>query len=136
MATDFFEPFYTEEIAMKTSVLKVTAGLVLAGSLLGQVASVSADNGFTLEGRERGHCKLINVDYGRELFNGSCTIEQRTSGSSTIFTISMGSAEPFLFATSDNGRTWMHGPEEVRFEDREHTGIFRWSDFRLEVDEY
>jgi hypothetical protein len=88
-----------------------------------------------LEGRERGHCKLTNMDYGRELYNGGCTIKQSVSGSSTIFEIQMGSSEPFLFATS-NGRTWMHGPEEVRFEDRGHTGIFRWSDFRLEVDEY
>jgi len=45
-----------------------------------------------------------------------------------------GAAESFKFATAD-GRTWMHGPEQVRFRDRGHIGIFRWSDFRLEVDD-
>ena len=46
----------------------------------------------------------------------------------------MGAAEPFLFATSD-GKTWMHGPEQVRFRDRGHSAVFRWGDFRLEVEQ-
>jgi hypothetical protein len=71
---------------------------------------------------------------GRQLYNGRCSITESISEYSKIFEIQMGSAESFKFATSD-GINWMHGPENVRFEDRGHTGIFRWSDFRLEVDQ-
>ena len=60
---------------------------------------------------------------------GSSTIE----GTSIVYSISMGAAQPFLFATAD-GKNWMHGPERVRFRDRGHSGVFRWGDFRLEVE--
>jgi len=46
----------------------------------------------------------------------------------------MGSAQSFLFATSD-GVTWMHGPEKVKFRDRGDSGVFKWGDLRLEVHE-
>ena len=95
----------------------------------------SSGGSFDLSGRAMGHCKLINVQAGRQLYNGRCSITETSSKySSTIFEIKMGSAESFMFATSD-GRNWMSGPERVRFEDRGHTGIFRWGNFRLEVDD-
>jgi len=97
--------------------------------------SSHSGGGFDLSGRTSGHCKLTNVQRGQQIYNGRCTITQTSSKhSSMIFEIKMGSADSFLFATSD-GRNWMSGPEKVRFEDRGHTGIFLWSDFRLEVDD-
>ena len=91
--------------------------------------------GFSMSGRTSGHCKLINVSAGSQIYNGRCSISETNRGNSgRLFEIQMGSAEPFLFATSD-GRTWMSGPQKVRFEDRGHTGIFRWAEFRLEVDD-
>jgi hypothetical protein len=108
-------------------------GFVLAAVLAGQpnIAQAQAQ----IKGKERAHCKLTNVDYGRELYNGTCLIKEAVSGTTTVYDIRMGSAETFKFATSDGGKTWMHGPEQVRFRDRGHTGIFRWGNFRLEVDE-
>lgn len=97
--------------------------------------SSNSSGGFGLSGRTSGHCKLINVQRGRQLYNGRCTIIETSSEySSTIFEIKMGAADSFKFATAD-GRQWMSGSNEVRFEDRGHTGIFRWADFRLEVDD-
>jgi hypothetical protein len=96
-------------------------------------ATVNSSAGFGLTGRTSGHCKLSNVEAGRELYNGRCSIKETINGSSKMYAIKMGSAQSFKFATSD-GRHWMTGPDKVRFEDRGHTGIFRWSDFRLEVD--
>ncbi|MGA7877376.1 MAG: hypothetical protein WCA08_17080 [Desulfoferrobacter sp.] len=119
---------------MKRFVLMLVALCFLAAGLAGYPDLVNADNGFNLQGRTSGHCKLSNVNAGKELYNGTCTIKESVSGKTTVYEIKMGSAEPFLFATSD-GVTWMHGPEEVKFRDRGHTGIFRWGDFRLEVDE-
>jgi hypothetical protein len=81
------------------------------------------------------HCKLANVDYGRELYNGTCVLKETLSGQTTIFEIRMGSSESFKFATADGGKTWMHGPEQVRFRDRGHQAVFRWVTFRLEVEE-
>lgn len=97
--------------------------------------SSGSGGAFDMSGRTSGHCKLINVEVGRQLYNGRCSIKQTSSEySKIIYEIQMGSAEPYLFATPD-GRLWMHGADEVRFEDRGHTGIFRWEDFRLEVDD-
>jgi len=97
--------------------------------------SSNSGGGFDLSGRTLGHCKFIYVEVGQQLYNGRCSISETSSEySSRIFEIKMGSAESFMFATSD-GRNWMSGPNEVRFEDRGHTGIFRWADFRLEVDD-
>jgi hypothetical protein len=114
-------------------VFAVVGGFVLAGVLAGQANLAQAQA--AIKGKTRGHCKLVNVDYGRELFNGTCTIKETISGQSTLFDVRMGSAESFKFATADSGKTWMHGPEQERFRDRGHTAIFRWGNFRLEVDE-
>jgi hypothetical protein len=88
-----------------------------------------------LQGRERGYCRLTNVAYGRDQYSGACTIKQRVNGQSILFDIKMGSAQSFKFASSDGGRTWMSGPQQVQFRDQGHTGVFRWSNFRLEVAE-
>jgi hypothetical protein len=102
----------------------------------GSSYSGSGGNGFDLSGRTSGHCKLSNVEVGKEIYNGRCSIKQSSSKySSKIFEITMGSAESFKFARTLDGKTWMQGPDEARFEDRGHTGIFRWSNFRLEVDQ-
>jgi hypothetical protein len=90
---------------------------------------------FTFSGKARGHCQLKNVQVGRVIYDGICTIKQKVSGASTVFEIKLGSAQPFLFATADGGQTWMTGPTRVRYRDLGHTGIFRWDAFRLEVSE-
>jgi hypothetical protein len=116
------------------SVQENSSGSSKHGSQRSSGSSSGSGGGFGLSGRTSGHCKLSNVDVGRELYNGRCSIAESTSKYGLLYEIQMGSAESFKFATSD-GRTWMHGPDEVRFEDRGHTGIFRWADFRLEVDD-
>jgi hypothetical protein len=92
-------------------------------------------DGFRMEGRERGHCTLDNVRARRTLYDGACTISQKVNGASTIYTVTVAGAQSFLFATSDGGRTWMHGPDEVDFEDMGRSGVFRWAEFRLQVDD-
>lgn len=119
---------------MKHPVMFGTAALALAAALAAQPPLAQAQSGTALHGKTSGHCKLANVQYGREMYNGTCTIRQRIDGSSNFYSIQMGAAEPFLFATSD-GKTWMHGPEQVRFRDRGHSAVFRWGDFRLEVEQ-
>lgn len=112
----------------------LVGGCILAAGLAGQPDTANAQSGFTLHGRERAHCKLSNVAAGQQLYNGTCIINQATDGTNSRFSIKMGSSEPFVFATHD-GVNWMSATEKVRFRDRGHTGIFRWSNFRLEVDE-
>ena len=114
-------------------IFTLVGGFVLAGVLAGQpnVAHAQAP----MKGKERAHCQLTNVDYGRELYNGTCLLKETISGQTTVYDIRMGSGESFKFATSDGSKTWMHGPEKIRYRDRGHTGIFPWGNFRLEVDE-
>ena len=118
---------------MNKPVFAFVGGFVLAAVLAGQpnVAHAQA----VIKGKTQGHCKLANVEYGRELYNGTCAIKETISGQTSIFDISMGSSESFKFATSDGGKTWMHGPEQVRLRDRGHQAVFRWGNFRLELDE-
>ena len=98
------------------------------------VAFASAVSAAGLTATETMQCKLTNVAKDAALYNGICTVTQEVSGSSTIYTVKMGSGEPFLFASSD-GKTWMHGPEEVQFRDLGKGAIFKWSDFALSVAE-
>jgi hypothetical protein len=86
--------------------------------------------------RETATCKLTNTAVDRTLYEGPCSVKQ-SSGSSniTVFTIQMGTAEPFKFAGVRGQRTWMHGPEETQFTDLPNGGIFRWSTFALVVAE-
>jgi hypothetical protein len=94
----------------------------------------TAAAGNPITGKTAGHCKLANVDHGKELYNGTCNIKETVNGQNVLFDIKMGSAESFLFATADGGTTWMHGPERVKFKDRGDTAIFRWGSFRLELE--
>ena len=112
----------------------LVGGCILAAGLAGQSGLANAGDDFKIKGRTSGHCKLSNVEVGRELYNGNCTIKETIDGTMTKFTIKMGSSEPFMFATND-GHTWMHGPEEVKFRDRGDSGVFKWGDLRLEVHE-
>ncbi len=105
--------------------------------ILGTAAAVvfaSAVSAAGLTASESMSCKLTNVAKDTVLYNGECTVTQEVTGTSNIYTVKMGSGEPFLFATSD-GKTWMHGPEEVQFRDLGKGGIFKWSDFALAVAE-
>ena len=52
-----------------------------------------------------------------------------------IYTVELGASEPFKFATSDCGKTWLHGPEDAQFRDLGKGAIFKWSDFALVVAE-
>ena len=119
---------------MKKRMSLLAGGCVLAVGLAGLPGFANAGDGFTMKGRTHGHCKLSNVEVGRELYNGNCSIKQEVTNNMNRYTIKMGNTEPFLFATSD-GSTWMHGPEEVKFRDRGDWGVFKWDDFRLEVHE-
>ena len=119
---------------MKFSVFTWVAGVSLVGGLAGVPNTVNAEPQFKMEARERGHCKLTNVDEGREIFNGTCVIKQTKDQRTNLFEIRMRGHKPLLFASTEGG-TWMHGPETVRFRDRGHTAIFRWANFRLEVDD-
>ncbi len=83
---------------------------------------------------ETAQCKLTNVAEGIVLYDGECRVTEEITSTSTIFTINMGSAEPFMFASSD-GKRWMHGPEEVEFRDLGKGGIFKWANFALAVAE-
>ncbi len=102
-------------------------------SAVGYGGPSGSPGGYAFSGRTSGHCKLKNVKADKELYKGKCSIKETISSSSTVYEITMGSAESFLFATSD-GRTWMSGPERVQFEDAGNTGTFRWSDFKLKVE--
>ncbi len=109
----------------------------LSKLILGTAAAVafaSAVSAGGLKATETMRCKLTNVAKDAALYDGECTVTQEINGSSNIYTVKMGSGEPFLFATSD-GKTWMHGPEEVQFRDLGKGGIFKWSDFALAVAE-
>lgn len=122
---------------MKNGTVLLMAGLLFIGVLSSFANNVEAQ-GFVLTGKERAHCKLTNVEYGKEIYNGTCTIKEAKTETRDLFTIKMGSAEPFQFASHrDSGYQYLPPgggrPTPVRFADRGHTGVFRWSDFRLEV---
>jgi hypothetical protein len=86
--------------------------------------------------RETATCKLTNTEVNKTLHEGPCSVKQAPgSGNITVFTIQMGSAEPFKFAGVRGQRNWMHGAEEAQFTDLPNGGIFRWSTFALVVAE-
>jgi len=105
--------------------------------LLGTAAAVafaSAVSAAGLTASETMRCKLTNVAKDAALYDGTCTVTQELSGTLNLYTVNMGSAEPFKFATTD-GKTWMHGPDHVQFRDLGKGAIFKWSDFALSVAE-
>lgn len=91
-----------------------------------------------LTARDTGHCRLINTNMGRDLFNGVCQMKQTIDGNQTKFTFRMGNAQPYVFVS--RGGVWEFanpygGTEPVRYKDLGHNAVFRWGDYRLEVDE-
>ena len=118
---------------MKNYQKAVVAGLILAGGV-SLLPETTLAQGFKMSARERGHCKLIHVTDGKEIYNGTCLIKQTKDQHTNLFEIRLGKRQPLLFASTD-GTAWMHGPEKVRFRDRGDSAIFRWGNFRLEVDD-
>ncbi len=98
------------------------------------VALTSTVSAAGLKVGETAQCKLTNVAEDAVLYDGTCQVTEEVTSTSTIYTIKMGSSEPFLFASSD-GRQWMHGPDEVEFRDLGKGAIFKWSNFALAVAE-
>jgi hypothetical protein len=84
---------------------------------------------------ETATCKLTNVAKDVAIYEGTCRVTEEVRGSTTIYTVDLGASEPFKFATSDGGKHWLHGPEDVQFRDLGKGGIFKWSDFALVVAE-
>lgn len=107
-----------------------------AGILTALLAMACANADHKISAEAEGHCKLKNTAKGRELYNGDCTIKQtvKNNGNETIWKITMGTTEPFLFACSPNGQC-MHGPEDTQFKDHGRSGTFRWGDFKLDVEQ-
>ena len=67
--------------------------LILSGVLAGQ-AGVAVAQTFS----ERATCKLTNTQANKTLYEGGCKVTQSMSGKNTIFSVKMGSGEPFMFA--------------------------------------
>lgn len=108
------------------------------GNPWGSGAPVAPQATVRLEGKETGNCRLINVAYGRDLYNGLCNIKQTVEGDRVRFSIRMGSSEPYVFVR--RGGSWdfvaRNGASQpARFKDMGHSAVFRWEDYRLEVDE-
>lgn len=106
--------------------------MAISGLLGLQAFAVSAN---PIKGKTIGHCRLTNVDYGRDLYNGTCKIKETIDGRRIQFEIKMPHAEAFLFGSDATGQIWMTGPHQVKFRDRGHSAVFRWDSFRLEVEE-
>jgi hypothetical protein len=91
-----------------------------------------------LTARDTGHCRLINVNLGRDMYNGLCSLKQTVDSNQNKFTIRMGNAEPFVFV--NRGSSWefanAYGAvEPARFKDLGQNAVFRWGAYRLEVEE-
>ncbi|MDH5245821.1 MAG: beta/gamma crystallin family protein [Betaproteobacteria bacterium] len=88
--------------------------------------------------KDTGHCRLIHVAMGRDLYNGLCSMKQTVDGNQNKFTFRMGNAQPYVFVSRGGGWEFvspMGGAEPARFKDLGHNAVFRWGDYRLEVDE-
>ena len=107
--------------------MKVLFGVALVISFANSASAQSL--------KETATCKLTNTAENAALYEGSCSVTQSESGNNTIFSVQMGDSEPFLFAGQRGQKNWMHGPEDVMFEDLPNGGIFRWANFALVVAE-
>lgn len=110
---------------------KVMVGVcVLAAGFAGLPFTASAAE----HGQTGGQCTLTNVAADKVLYDDDCTIKQTIKNDGqNIWEIQMGDAESFLFAGKDG--QYMHGPEEVSFKDHGDTGVFKWGDFKLVVEQ-
>ena len=105
----------------------------MGSGFLGQLDSAHAKS--AIQGRTEGHCQLTNVAVGKDLYSGNCTIGEKIDGQAIVYFIKMGSAHAFKFASADAGKTWYYEQEQVKFNDKGHSATFRWTDFRLKVEE-
>lgn len=92
-----------------------------------------------LTARDTGHCRLIHVAMGRDLYNGLCNMKQTVDGNANKFTFRMGNAQPYVFVNRGANWEWVNTTngttEPARYKDMGHNAVFRWGDYRLEVDE-
>jgi len=112
---------------------KVASALCVAAMLIAGTQASYADE---TVGKANGKCKMTNVQAMKVVYDGECKIKQSVSSDSgnTIFTITMGTAEPFLFA--GKGDMWMHGPSKVKFAENGNSATFTWDNFILMATAY
>jgi hypothetical protein len=110
--------------------LAIMGSCVLAGLLV--AAPAFSSNAL----RDTGSCKLVNTKVDKVIYDGECRIKQEdTDYGSTLYTIKLGQAEPFLFACSKKTPTkCQHGPEDTTLEQHGSKATFKWGDFKLKVD--
>ena len=111
----------------------IVGSCILAGLLV----AAPAFSGEAL--RDTGTCKLVNTDVDKVIYDGECRIKQEDKRSSgvtmTLYKITLGEAEPFLFACPKNTPTkCQHGPEDTTLEQHGSKATFKWGDFKLKVD--
>jgi len=106
----------------------------------GYPGTVGPARPFRLEEKQTAHCTLTNVVLGKDLFNGLCSVKQTVTRNRSAYAVRVGVLQPIVFARErGSGYVLVHTNgtlEPVRFKDRVHQGVFRWGDFRLEVDEF
>jgi hypothetical protein len=124
-------PFPQPLLAVARSKVHITKGFIGTPVAFALTSTVSAAGPTATETMR---CKLTNVSEDKALYNGECTVTQEVSGKLNAYTVTMGSADPFRFTTSD-GETWMYGSEEVQFRDLDQGAIFKWSELALAVAE-
>lgn len=97
--------------------------LVLIG-IMSILSNDAQTEGFVFTGKERAYCKLTDVVWRREVYNGACTVAESKTATRDLFTIRISSADPIWFASHrDSGLQYLpHGggqPTPVRFINRE-----------------
>lgn len=105
---------------------------VLAGALAGSTTGAYAQT--SLHGHATGQCKLRDTVKNERVRKADCTIKEAADGNKLSYEIQMESADPFNFVSSDGGRTWVMGAENVTFKDKGEFAIFRWADRKLKVE--
>ena len=82
-----------------------------------------------------GSCKLTNIAQDKVIYHSDCkVVEKIKNNGEAIFKIKLGATEPFLFASYDGRKHWMHGAHQVQFREIGTGGaIFKWDDFVLSV---
>jgi|GEM_PF-4014598 len=103
--------------------------------LLGTAAAVMMSTSAMAEVSGVFNCKLTNVAANKTLYVGSCEATEEDNQYGTVFTVVMGSGEPFKFAGQRGSTAWMHGGEKTHFTDLPNGAIFKWSTFALVVAE-
>jgi hypothetical protein len=83
---------------------------------------------------EKATCKLTNTAANKSIYEGPCEVKQTTQSSgTTVVSVKLADAEPFLFAGRLGQPTWQHGGEQTHVSYGVDGGIFKWSTFALVV---